>query len=120
MISLAAQRIAAGSGETLELGDISVEKEWTFAGDVAEAMFTLVSQDSVFEAVIGSGVTYSIQDWLARCFSLVGRDWREHVHIRGDFVPEYSRLVSDPATMRSLGWSPRTGLPELARLMMVP
>ena len=120
MISLAAQRIAAGSGETVELGDISVEKEWTFAGDVAEAMFTLVSQDSIFEAVIGSGVTYTIQDWLEQCFNLVGKDWREHVRIRENFVPEYSRLVSDPATIRSLGWSPRTGLPELARLMMAP
>jgi len=120
MISLAAQRIAAGSGETVELGDISVEKEWTFAGDVAEAMFTLVSQDSIFEAVIGSGVTYTIQDWLEQCFNLVGKDWREHVRIREGYVPEYSRLVSDPATMHSLGWSPRTGLPELARLMMAP
>lgn len=120
MISLAAQRIVAGSGEVLELGDISVEKEWTFAGDVAGAMFTLISQDRVFEAVIGSGVTYSIQNWLEKCFSLVGRDWREHVRIREGFAPEYSRLLSDPTKMRSLGWSPRTGLQELARLMMAP
>jgi len=118
MISLASQRIAAGSTEKLELGDISVEKEWTFAGDIAQAMLAMVRQDSVFEAVIGSGVTYTIRDWLEQCFSIIGKDWRDHVRIREGFVSEYKRLVSDPATIRSIGWAPQVGFPELARMMM--
>ena len=64
LVALAARRIAEGSTEPLELGDVSVEKEWTFAGDVARAMFTLVGQDEVMEATIGSGVTHTIADWL--------------------------------------------------------
>ena len=118
MIALAARRIAAGSSEKLELGDITVEKEWTFAGDIARAMFTLVRQDGVFEAVIGSGVAYTIRDWLEQCFGVIEKDWRDHVRIREGFVPEYPRLVSDPATIRSLGWSPQVGFGELARMMM--
>jgi GDPmannose 4,6-dehydratase len=118
MITLAARRIAAGSAEKIELGDISVEKEWTFAGDVTRAMLAMVRQDTVFEAVIGSGVTYTIGDWLEQCFGIIGKDWREHVRIREGFVPEYKRLVSDPATIRSLGWAPRVSFPELARMMM--
>jgi len=31
----AVRRISAGSDEIIELGDVSVRKEWTFAGDVA-------------------------------------------------------------------------------------
>ncbi len=118
MIALAARRIAAGSTETLALGDIGVEKEWTFAGDVAEAMFTLVCQDSVFEAVIGSGSTYTIRDWLEQCFGLIGKDWRNHVRIREGFVPEYRRLISDPSTIRSLGWQAKVNFKDLARMMM--
>lgn len=117
-IARAARRIAAGAAEPLEIGDVGVEKEWTFAGDVAEAMFALVSQDRVLEATIGSGVAHSVADWLERCFALVGRDWRDHVRVRTGFVPEYRRLVSDPSTIRSLGWAPRVGLGELARMMM--
>jgi len=119
LVALAAGRIARGSGETVEIGDPSVEKEWTFAGDVARAIFALASQDAVSEAVIGSGVTHTIQDWLASCFGLVGMDWREHVRIREGFTPEYRRLVSNPATIRALGWQPRVGFAELARMMMV-
>jgi len=118
MIALAAQRIAAGSDEKIDLGDISVEKEWTFAGDVARAMFTLISQDAIFEATIGSGTTYSIRDWLDQCFGLIAKNWHDYVRIREGFVPEYKRLVSNPALIKSLGWSPTVSLAELARMMM--
>jgi GDPmannose 4,6-dehydratase len=118
MISHAVKRIAEGNNEIIELGDISVEKEWTYAGDVADAIFTLVSQDTIFEAVIGSGMVYSIRDWLGQCFGFIGKNWHDHVRIREGFVPEYHKLVSNPSTIRSLGWSPKVGFAELAHMMM--
>jgi GDPmannose 4,6-dehydratase len=114
----AARRIAAGSGETLALGDLSVEKEWTFAGEVARALWMLVRQDRVQEAAIGSGVAHPIQAWVERCFALAGADWRRHLRTQEGFRAEYPRLVSDPATIRSLGWSPTVDLDALARMMM--
>jgi len=118
MIALAVHRIAEGSTEHIELGDISVKKEWTFAGDVAKGIFTLINQDAVFEAVIGSGVTYSIQNWLEQCFGLIGKNWRDYVRIREGFSPEYKCLVSNPKTINSLGWFPSVNLPELAKIMI--
>lgn len=112
------KRIAAGSTEKLELGDISVEKEWAFAGDIAEGMAVLVGQESVFEAVIGTGKTHTIEDWLKICFTSVGDDWRNHVVLRDSFVSEYKRLVSNPETMYSLGWHPKVDIYELAELML--
>ena len=55
-ISAAVKRIAAGSEEKLEIGDITVIKEWTFAGDVVKGIWTLVQQQEIFEANIGSGL----------------------------------------------------------------
>jgi GDPmannose 4,6-dehydratase len=118
MIALAVQRIANGSDEIIELGDISVEKEWTFAGDTAKGIFTLIEQDNVFEAVIGSGISYSIEDWLEQCFGIIGKDWHDYVHLRKGFTPEYIRLVSNPETINSLGWHPMVGLKELAEIMI--
>jgi GDPmannose 4,6-dehydratase len=118
MIALAVQRIAAGSEEIIELGDISVAKEWTFAGDVAEAVMMLVEQDGVFEAVIGSGKAYTIEDWLDCCFSLVGKDWRGHVKIKEGFRAEYPVLLSDPATIHSIGWQAKTDIGALAAMMV--
>ena len=117
-IASAARRIAAGSNEVLELGDLSVRKEWTFAGDVAAGMLHLVGQDQVFEAVIGSGIAHSIQDWVDVCFARMGRDWRECVRAIPGFRAEYDTLVSDPETINALGWRPTVSLAGLAEMMM--
>jgi GDPmannose 4,6-dehydratase len=118
MIALAVRRIASGSAEIIELGDISVAKEWTFAGDVAEAIMMLVEQDEVFEAVIGSGRAYTIEEWLDCCFALVGKDWRDHVSLKEGFRAEYPVLLSDPVTMKSMGWQAKTDIRSLATMMV--
>lgn len=117
-IAQAARRIAEGSREIIELGDISVRKEWTFAGDVAEGILTLVKQDRVFEATIGSGQAYSIEDWLNECFKLINKDWRHYIRQKSNFEPEYRILVSNPATINSLGWKASTTIGELAKIML--
>lgn len=119
MIALAAQRIAAGSGEMLEIGDIAVRKEWTYARDVMQGIMTLVEQDKVFEATVGSGLAYSIEDWLEQCFTLIGRDWHDHVRLRPGFVSEYKQLVSNPETINALGWHPSATISDLASMMML-
>lgn len=116
----AAKRIAQGAHDKLQIGDISVEKEWTFSGDIVRGILTLVEQDQVYEAAIGSGKAYSIEKWLELCFNLIGKKWWDHVCVDEGYNPEYSRLVSDPSTILSLGWSPRIGIEELAHMMMAP
>lgn len=117
-ISLAVRNIAQGNEEMLEVGDISVMKEWTYAGDVAEGIMTLVAQEQVFEAAIGSGQAYSIENWIDECFKLINKDWKEYVKKRNDFETKYKLLVSNPATINSLGWHANTTLAELAKLMI--
>ncbi|MGI9089230.1 MAG: GDP-mannose 4,6-dehydratase [Chthoniobacterales bacterium] len=120
IIAQTARRIAAGSAELLELGDLSVRKEWGFAGDIVRGVWTLVQQDEIFEAAIGTGVAYSIADFVDACFRLIGEDWREHVKERNGFTADYSCLLSDPSTLRSLGWHPRVDLAGLATMMLDP
>ena len=112
------RQIAEGSDETLELGDITVRKEWTFAENVAEGIMTLIEQDKVFEATIGSGQAYSIEDWLDECFKLINKDWRCYVSQEKNFKAEYQLLVSNPATINSLGWNAATTIGELAEIML--
>jgi GDPmannose 4,6-dehydratase len=107
-----------GGSEKLELGDISVEKEWGFAGDIAAGILALVEQDEVFEATIGTGIAYTIEHWLNLCFGHIDKDWKEYVKLRSDFTPEFNKMVSNPDTMRSINWTHKTSVSQLARLMM--
>jgi GDPmannose 4,6-dehydratase len=117
-ISDAARRAGAGENVVLEVGDLAVEKEWTFAGDMVEGMLALMEQDTVFEANLGSGITRSIADWAQACFEVVNRDWRLHVVRKLDFTAEYSRISANPSRIRALGWEPRTRFTDLARMMV--
>ena len=106
-IALAVQRIAHGSKENLELGDISVIKEWTFAKDVAEGIFTLLQQERVYEAIIGSGIGYSIEQWLDCCFHEIGKDWKPHIRLQKAYKSEYPILISHPVLIHQLGCNPK-------------
>ncbi len=117
-IAEAAKRIATDSNEKLMIGDIDAVKEYTYAGDIVKGIWTLVNQDEITEANISSGKGYSIKDWLKQCFSLVNKEWEDHVTINPDFVSTYRQLVSDPTHIFSLGWKPEVSFEELAKLMM--
>ncbi|MBI4429732.1 MAG: GDP-mannose 4,6-dehydratase [Ignavibacteriales bacterium] len=117
-IAMAVRRITRGHNEILELGDITVVKEWTFARDVAEGILTLLLQEDIFEAAIGSGKGYSIENWLQLCFGLIDRDWRNFVRPQKDFISEYSILVSNPSTMNRLGWQASVPIDKLAKMMI--
>ena len=112
------KRILAGSAERITIGDATVEKEWAYAKDVAEGMFTLVEQDFVYEAAIGTGIAHSISEFLTEACRQAGLAIDEHVEFRSDFRAEYARLVSDPSTMNGLGWKATTELAQLVELML--
>lgn len=114
----AVKRIQSGSNEVLELGNIEVKKEFSYAGDIVEAIWVLVNQNKVFEVVIGSGKAYSIKDWVEYCFNKINKKWEDHVLIKKDFIPEYNILVSDPSLLKSLGWKPEVDFQKLANIMM--
>jgi GDPmannose 4,6-dehydratase len=116
-IAAAAKRIAAGSTEKLEIGDMSVVKEWMYAGDVVRGVWQLVSQDKVFEANIGSGAGHSIEEWVKACFGIIHKDYRDYVTEKDDFKPEYQILVSDPSVINALGFTPQVSFLQLAQMM---
>jgi GDPmannose 4,6-dehydratase len=117
-IAETAKRIGAGSNEKLEIGDIDVIKEYTYAGDIVKGIWTLVNQDEISEANIASGLGYSIENWLVECFGQIHRNWQDHVIIKKDFVADYKILVSDPSRIFSLGWKPEVSFRELATILM--
>jgi GDPmannose 4,6-dehydratase len=118
-IAAYASRLSKGMcDEKLSIGDLSVVKEWTFAGDVVNGIWLLINQDDIFEANISSGEGHSILDWTALCFSLVGADYRDHVIEATGFKAEYKQLVSDNSIIRSLGFKTEIDLPQLAKMMI--
>lgn len=115
----AAKRIYQGSNEIIEIGDLQVQKEWGYAADIADGILMLVQQDQVFEATIGTGRAFSIQQWVEICFAQVGLPWHDYVVAKPLFISSYPILVSNPSTIQQLGWNPTIEIEELAKKMML-
>lgn len=118
MIINTAKEIKNGSTAKLLIGDLEAQKEFNYAGDVIDAVWLLVNQDRVFESVIGSGIAYSIKDWIEAVFNYFNLDWKLYVEKNDSFVSPYGVLVSDPGLIKSLGWSPSVDFNNLVLKMV--
>ena len=79
MIASFAKKISQGDRSVLDVGNLAVEKEWGFAGDIVNGIITLISQDKIYEAIIGTGKSFTIQNWCEACFELIGEDWTKFI-----------------------------------------
>lgn len=101
------------------LGNPSVKKEFNFAGDIVNAIWQLINQENVFEAVIGSGLAYSLQDWINIVSEILNIKKNSFtIEINSKFKPEYDILVSDPKLIKSIGWAPNLDINDLAKRMI--
>ena len=118
MISNKIKEIRNGRNTKIVIGDSTVEKEWGFAGDIVKGIFTLVSQETVSEAVIGTGIAYTINDYITECLSLSGIDPSLHVESQPKFKAEYKKLLSNPQKINLLGWRSETSFKQLVQIML--
>jgi GDPmannose 4,6-dehydratase len=117
-IADAVKDIRNGGKKKITIGDLNAIKEYTFAGDVVNAVWKFVNQDELMEVVIGSGKGYSVKDWVQACFRIIGKDYTGFIESDLNFVPGYKQLVSDPAKLFSLQWRPEISFEQLAEMMM--
>jgi GDPmannose 4,6-dehydratase len=120
-ITRMAAAIKLGLATELELGDLGARRDWSFAGDVAEAMWLMLQQDAGDDYVVCSGVSRTVRDMVDAAFAVVGLDPEAHVVVNPEFVRPRDpvSLVGDPSKARmKLGWEPRTSFGDLIRMMV--
>jgi GDPmannose 4,6-dehydratase len=121
-ITAAAARIAAGSGELLELGDISALRDWGYAADYMDCAWRSLQADEPRDYVIGTGTLHSVSEVLRVSFDRVGLDWGDHVRFDSGLVrssADVPALVADASRARELlGWTPTLAFEDLVELMV--
>jgi GDPmannose 4,6-dehydratase len=110
--------IKNGDSTILDLGDLSIQKEFNYAGDIVEAIWILINQNRVFEAVIGSGNLNTLREWVEYCFKKSNLNWQSYIKETQEFKNDYKKLSCDPTLIKSLGWTPKYDMEKLADLML--
>lgn len=120
-VTQAVANIKHGIQKELRLGNIDAKRDWGFAGDYVEAMWLMLQQPAGDDYVVATGVTTTVREMCRIAFSYVGLDYEDHVIVD----PEYFRpaevdvLLGDPTKAKNkLGWSARTSLDDLIKMMV--
>ena len=120
-ISNGVARIKLGLARELCLGNLEAGRDWGFAGDYVNAMWSMLQQEQPGDFVIGTGETHSVREFCEEAFSHVGLDYKDFVVQDQRFYrpAEVDLLVSNPGKARQvLGWEPGVSFKELVRMMV--
>jgi GDPmannose 4,6-dehydratase len=109
-ITRAATRIKLGLQNKLYLGNLSAQRDWSHAADIAEAMYKIVTAPPAGDYVVASGEMHSVEEFAKLVFSKLELDYTQYV----DFDPRLTRpaevdaLCGDSSKIRKeLGWEPK-------------
>ena len=117
----AACRIAAGSRETLQLGNLDIHRDWGWAPEYVDAMWRMLQQPAAQDFVIATGATDSLEAFVAQAFQALGLDWHDHVASdRALMRPTDLRISrADPSLAHArLGWQATRRMPDVVRAMV--
>lgn len=115
-----AARIAVGSRETLQLGNLHIHRDWGWAPEYVEAMWMMLQLREPQDLVIATGRTVSLEYFAERAFLEFGLDWRDHVNVDKALLRPSDILHSaaDPRRANEvLGWQPLTDVDGVIRAL---
>ncbi len=120
-ISEAAARIKLGLADELRLGNLDARRDWGYAKEYVEAIWSMLQQSEPCDYVIGTGIHHSVRDCVETAFRHVDLDPDDFVRVDSGLVrpAEVDTLLADPTKAREeLGWSAQTSFEELVRIMV--
>ncbi|MFA6492906.1 MAG: GDP-mannose 4,6-dehydratase [Patescibacteria group bacterium] len=115
-------RIKLGLADELRLGNLDAKRDWGFAGDYIKAMWLMLQQDKPDDYVIGTGVNYSVRDFVKASFEAAEiKDWEKYVKVDPKFLrpAEVVELKADiTKAKKKLNWVPETDFESLVKMMV--
>jgi len=147
-ITRALANILSGNQKELYIGNLESKRDWGFAPEYVEMMWLMLNQEKPNDYVVGTGVSYSVKDFINTAFSYAGLEieWRgTDIETKGILKsmdtkvsaslktgnvlividPRYFRptevnfLQADISkAKRELGWEPRIHFSELVKVMV--
>jgi GDPmannose 4,6-dehydratase len=111
-----AVRIANGSKERLQLGNLDVHRDWGWAPEYVQAMWRILQHHQAEDFVIATGQMHSLSHFVDEVFGELGLDPKQHVDADSSLMRplDITQSVGNPdKARRLLGWSARVGFSEL-------
>lgn len=116
----AAVRIAAGSAETLRLGNLDSRRDWGYAPEYVAALADMLAASEPHELVLATGQSHSVRELVDAAFACAGVDPAGRVV--ADFAlargADYDLVGDAGRAAETIGWRAQTRFGELVRLLV--
>lgn len=112
-------RIAAGSTECLELGDVDSRRTWGYAADYMRALPLMAAAETPGDWVVSVDRIHPVRELVEAALKVAGLTWDDAVVVDPQ-APRVPHEVFDPLAQpaTTLGWRAQTEIEELAELML--
>jgi GDPmannose 4,6-dehydratase len=120
-ITRSAARIKHGLDKKLFLGNLDARRDWGYAADYVEAMWSMLQQSQPDDYVIATGESHSVRELLDVAFGTLGLDWKPYVEIDERYFrpTEVDHLCGDASKAHAkLGWKPKLAFRGLIEKMV--
>lgn len=110
--------IKSGIRESLTIGSLDYERDWSFAGDIVDATYLIINKGKQPTYVIGSGTSNKIKDLIQFTFDYFELDWEKYITIDDSLLRKDDpiSIISDPTLIKSeLKWYPKFTFQDLIR-----
>ena len=115
-------RIHLGLQDKIVLGNLDTKRDWGYAPDYVESMWTMLQQDEPDDYVVATGKTHSLGEFLDSAFQHIGiTDWEKYVGQDERYMrpADVFYLAGDSSKAREeLGWKPKTSFKEMVSRMV--
>ena len=131
-------KIKLGMLSCLELGNLDAKRDWGYAKEYVRGMYLMMHQERPDDYVLATGITSTVREFVELSFQCIGIEiaWSGKAENEigkdtssGEVLvkvnPKFYRpaevdvLIGDPSKAEgALGWKAKTGLKELAKLMV--
>lgn len=120
-ITRSAAQISLGLVDKMIVGDMTIKRDWAYAGDVAEAMWLMLQQKKPGDYIVANGVSYSIAEFIAEALGCVGiKQWKKYVTVDSALIRknDIKNMVGSPRTLKKIGWKPKVTFHELVKMLV--
>jgi GDPmannose 4,6-dehydratase len=120
-ITRAIAAILAKKQNYLYLGNLEAKRDWGYSPEYIEAMWKILQQEKSDDFVLGTGKSYSVEEFVKETFSYAGLDWKKYVKIDQRYYrpTEVENLIADTTkAKKQLNWQPKVTFNDLARIMV--
>ena len=120
-ITRAVGRIALNLQSKLTLGNLDASRDWGFAGDYVEAMWTMLQHKTPDDWVVATGETHTVKEFAKLAFEEVNLNWEDYIVSSEKYLRpnEVDYLLGDPTkAKKELKWEPKTSFNELVKMMV--